>query len=109
MKTLKAEKQARHGDLLLTKIEELPQNSPHVANTKMILAQGTATGHAHVMSGKDCKFYKNEKDGTIYVKIDKTAKLTHEEHATIEFGKGIWKVQHQVEYGPDETARQVAD
>lgn len=49
-KILKTNKQARHGDLLLTKIETLPEDAKKVASDKMTLAEGTATGHAHVVA-----------------------------------------------------------
>lgn len=107
-KTLKMKNQARHGDLLLQRVEKLPNDCMDIAKDKMVLAEGTATGHKHVMAGKGVVFHKTDK-GDIFIEVKKNALLTHEEHATIEFGPGIYQVIHQVEFDAQQTARQVVD
>jgi hypothetical protein len=106
MKEFKMKNQARHGDILIQKIEVLPEGATQKEEKKIVLAEGTSTGHKHLLSG-DVKSY--EKDGKTFFAVGKKAKLTHEEHATIVFSKGIYQVHRQVEYGADKAAKQVED
>lgn len=105
-KKLEIKNQARHGDLLLVRVDDRPINE--IGKDKMILAEGSATGHKHLFKGKGVRFFKNNQ-GTIYIEVPKKAMLSHEEHATIHFNKGIYKLIKQIEYGPDEQAKEVQD
>ena len=107
MKKLTMKNQCRHGDIFIERIASLPENLKSAGERSIILAEGTATGHKHVIAG-DVAAFSDEK-GNLYLKVGKKAELTHEEHATILFGEGAYRVVRQVEYGVDEAARQVAD
>lgn len=105
MKKLKMKTQCRHGDVLIERTDALPANAKYSGKGNIVLAEGTATGHKHVMIGNVESF----SDGTVMFLQVGSAELTHEEHATVVFGKGVYRVLRQVEYGADKAARQVAD
>lgn len=107
MKTLRMENQCRHGDILVERIAAMPDGIKPSGKGNIILAEGTATGHRHVIAGDVESF--SDGNGNVFLSVGKTAKLTHEEHATILFGKGSYRVIRQVEFGLDEAARQVTD
>ena len=100
--------QARHGDVYLVKVEELPKNAraqPTPEPGQAILAYGEVTGHAHRIKDPTAKLWL---DGTnTYLTVDQVAQLTHEEHHTIILEPGVYQVIHQVEYLPAEYRRVV--
>ena len=89
-------KQYRHGDLLIVEVPVCPAGVPH---PERILAHGEATGHAHRID--DAQLY--EYDGTLYFRVARDARLTHEEHATITLPSGSYRVVRQREYVPSST------
>ena len=94
-------KTIRQGDVLLMKIDKLPETSVEKDN---VLARGEATGHSHkIMNGKVLQLNSQQ-----YVVVEKEAILEHEEHDNIEIPQGIYEVRIQREYNPIEN-RQVMD
>ncbi len=73
-----------------------------------VLAEGEATGHAHVIAGG---VVLETKDGEVYLRITEDgAVVAHEEHAVVELPKGEFRVSYQREFDPfEQAARQVAD
>lgn len=100
--------QARHGDVYLVKVEQLPKDAKPqeaVVPAQAILAYGEVTGHAHRVKDPTAKLWL---DGTnTYLTVEQVAQLTHEEHHTIVLEPGIYQVIHQVEYAPTEYRRVV--
>jgi len=92
----------RHGDLLIVKTESIPDDAK---TSEMALANGRYTGHSHMIEG-DAKVFESK--NTKYILVKTKAKLTHDEHDTIELPKGRYKVIRQVEYTP-EGLREVED
>lgn len=86
----------RQGDLLIIRIENIPQNV--VRQSSRILAEGEATGHMHELD----KGEVYEKDGTLYFKVEEnnTTILNHPEHKAVTFDPGTYKVIRQREYEP---------
>lgn len=97
-------KQYRHGDLLIEQINKLPKElKKQKTNT---LLEGIATGHAHRAEGGDVY---SDKDGNIFIKVNDTAILTHDEHSDVELENGYYKVIRQQEYDIYEGVRNVED
>jgi len=94
----------RQGDLLIVRVEELPENS--VLQNHRVLAEGEATGHMHELDSGELY----EKSGTLYFRVpeDQKTTLTHQEHGPITFESGVYKVIRQREYEP-RGWRRVAD
>ena len=97
----------RQGDVLIARVDSIPQNRNKVADG--ILAHGEVTGHCHRIEdmqaaelldcGGDGMFLSVGPDGV---------SIVHQEHAPIRLDGGNYKVSRQVEYTPAEL-RNVAD
>lgn len=101
----------RHGDVLLTRIDSLPDGKVIDHKGQHVLAWGEVTGHAHrltVQNNNEMKVI--QKDGTFYISLTVPAPLTHEEHSKIEVPSGIYKMTFEREYDYFlETISQVQD
>ena len=86
----------RQGDLLIVRIESIPQNA--IRQKSRILAEGEATGHLHELDSGEAY----EKDGVLYFRVsgEKSSTLLHPEHKAITFESGEYKVIRQREYEP---------
>jgi hypothetical protein len=94
----------RHGDLLIEKIESIPESAK--PNDDNIIVYGTTTGHAHKLFNGTVM----EENGNIYLHVWGAGSVTHEEHNTIELPEGNYQVIRQIEYNPYlRVTRQVAD
>lgn len=97
------------GDVYFTAAKEIPKGAKEKEKSQrgFVIAEGEATGHAHVVDD-DVKLY--EKNGVLYLKTEKEVEVRHEEHRPVTIGKGIWRVGIVREYDPfAEEARQVRD
>jgi len=94
----------RQGDLLIVKVNELPNGC--VRHQHRILAEGEATGHLHELDSGE--LYESE--GTLFFRVpeDRKTTLSHLEHGPITFDPGVYKVILQREYEPSGW-RRVAD
>ena len=98
----------RQGDVLLQRIERLPENAlPVEWKDRVVLAYGEVTGHAHAISTQYAKMYTWKGDRLLEIKPG--AKLVHEEHSTINLPEGVYKVIQQREYVPEAPPRDVVD
>jgi hypothetical protein len=88
----------RHGDVLLSKINQLPR---HVQSKPgVVLARGEVTGHSHrILEAQHAQMFSA--GGDTYVQISQPATLVHEEHRAIPLEQGVYKVWMQREYRPD--------
>jgi hypothetical protein len=102
----------RQGDVLLVPADAISSDDAElvwVTADRHVLAEGEATGHAHVVTGKRLRLGTWEsvrrwgirEQGTVLV-IDggEAAKLEHEEHLPIEVPPGTYEVRRQREYRP---------
>ena len=87
----------RHGDVQLVKVDEMPSDVKSLGKRKEI-AFGEVTGHAHRI---DIGELFETKDGTLYLKVDKLAKVSHEEHKTKPVAPGVYRVGIKRQYNPD--------
>jgi len=96
--------ETRHGDISFHRLDSIPANfNPVKHSGSFVLAEGEATGHHHKISVKeknnDFQIFKDE-DNNYILKVNSPCQLTHQEHKTIEFTKGIYFVKHETEYNP---------
>jgi len=87
------------GDVYFISAERIPH---HAAAKKkdhrgFVIAEGEATGHAHVIDD-DIELF--EADGTLYVRTVKEVRVTHEEHRPLTLRAGLWRVGRIREYDP---------
>jgi len=86
----------RQGDLLIVKVEKIPEGT--VKQASRILAEGEATGHMHELDSGEVY----EKSGVLYFKVTEggVSTLNHPEHKSVTFEPGEYKVIRQREYEP---------
>jgi|SRR5690348_6294733 len=107
MKTQKP-KHYRQGDVLIERIEKLPDNLKKQSG-RIILAHGEATGHHHAIEDRDAAdWWKTADQSGQFVEVKEKVQVTHQEHAPIELPPGTYRVTRQREYSP-EAIRNVAD
>lgn len=87
--------QKRQGDLLIIRVDRLPEDAVPVRS--LVLAEGEATGHAHRLNGGQVF---TTKSGGLYFEAGSELTLGHEEHAALSFVPGIYEVRRQREYAP---------
>ena len=109
----------RHGDLLITRINAVPQNAINISSK--IIAEGEVSGHKHKLVGQaTVRILPGREAGTtiigrvesgdvsinripeLYFSASEDVKLTHEEHKTLELPRGSYKVTKEREFNPFE-------
>lgn len=97
----------RQGDVLLVKVERYPKEdevSWYKTESSTIVAEGEATGHAHVLDGPAVMlsgiFSVGESRRQYVVVDDPGARIIHEEHGSIDLEAGVYLVRNQREYTP---------
>jgi hypothetical protein len=108
----------RQGDVLLMPVDAIPGESRRATSegTRLVLAEGEATGHAHVVLGGGRLYLPGVERGAsgTYLFVEEPATLVHDEHDAIGLEPGAYEVRRQREYVPPaprrrETFRWVAD
>lgn len=110
---------ALHGDVIITRIKELPKEFGKMEKSKDdCLALGEATGHMHKLfraidpdlPGKATFDLRIDKDGIKFLRVLEPTIVRHQEHREITIPPGDYKIGIQREYSPyEKLARSVAD
>ena len=87
----------RHGDVTLIKVGDLPKEVTKLKGRRE-LAFGETTGHAHRIDVGDLFETKN---GSLYLRTDRLATVTHEEHKTVTVEPGVYRVVIKRQYSPE--------
>ena len=97
------------GDVLLIKVDSIPRGKKIARKERgLVLAEGESTGHAHVITDNGAELY--EKDGKMYLSVEKEVTLNHEEHNAVKIAPGKYEVRIAKEYDHFlEESRRVAD
>lgn len=101
----------RQGDILLVPVNDIPKGLVEVPREKgkIILAEGEATGHLHMIEAPEATLLAKDLGSPIdrYLVVKEaeaiTAEaagvdLTHPEHATVTLAPGTYEVRRQREY-----------
>lgn len=97
----------RQGDVLLLAVDSLPEGEYREiapVNGRLIVAEGEATGHAHVLEGDSARMVEFA-DGERYILVDAPVPMTHDEHDAAQLSRPTYRVVHQREYAPMEIRR----
>jgi len=106
MKT--AKRTAQQGDLILRKINAVPDGEiKETTRKRLILAHGES-GHSHVIEDDEAELVRiGEK---MLLKLTRAATIVHEEHKPVRLSPGIWEVGRVQEYDYfQRMSRQVID
>ena len=85
--------QIQQGDVIGHKVDKIPATARRVqpVGGRLIVAEGEATGHAHaIQATPDVALF--ECDGKMYLDVAEPAIQTHEEHAAVTWGRGVWEI-----------------
>lgn len=86
----------QQGDVLLTKINNLPKKYTIISKKRCVLAEGEKTGHSHVLEDDEAQLIQ---DGErILLMLEKQGILKHEEHNPITLEPGIYEIGKVNEY-----------
>lgn len=96
----------RQGDVLLVPVESCPPNARTISEGRHVLAEGEATGHAHVVEAPSSRLFQGSGDER-FLELGTPSVLRHEEHSAIELPAGSYRVIRQREYVPH--SRQTSD
>jgi len=98
----------RQGDVLLVEVKGRVKGKV-VAKGRIVLAEGEATGHAHVVEADPEDAVLKEFDGKRFLEVYREASVTHQEHATITLKPKTYEVRRQREWTDGDEPRQVLD
>ena len=93
----------RHGDVLIEEVKELPEVKKV---QRKFLFEGEVTGHAHRI---DVGELFEDRQGVLYLRVEKLTQVTHEEHKTVTIPKGIYRVTQKRQYNLDTGWERVTD
>ena len=99
--------QAAQGDILLTRIDELPDGlSKMVSENNEYIVAHSETGHHHVLADSDVDVYQAANDEfVLYVVVNAPTVLKHKRsfdtHSPISLDSGIYRINRQREYTPE--------
>lgn len=107
--------QIRQGDVFLLYIDKSEQASKTVEpGQTVILAHGEATGHAHALRSQSPVVMPPDNPvfdaaAERYIQLLDNGELSHEEHSIALLRPGVIEIGVQVEAGPHNMLRRVAD
>lgn len=99
---------AQQGDVILRKLNSLPEGGKSVSKGRCVLAEGEHTGHAHVVEDDEAELIRIGE--RMLLKLGKAATVVHEEHGPITLEPGTWEVWRVQEFDYfSQMARNVTD
>lgn len=110
----KIENQARHGDVLLTRIDEIPSSAKLKKFDGETVIAHSETGHHHAF-GKNCgvQFFETSDPMVCYLKVSTESLLEHhrsfDTHESFSIPPGIYEIRRPAEYVNAAEKRMIAD
>lgn len=108
MKALKFNKQAAQGDMLITRIESLPDGleESKIERPGYHILTHSETGHHHVVKERSAQMLIDKTNSFIaYLAVKEPCEVEHlrqhDTHAPIALDKGYYEIRRQREYVPD--------
>ncbi len=98
----------RQGDVLLIPVPSVPTKVSKISQGHLVLAEGEATGHAHVIDSPTARLFRSAPDER-FIQLAEKSLLRHEEHSRIELPAGNYRVVIQREFVRSGEVRPVND
>lgn len=87
----------QQGDLLLRKLESIPNGEAKIISRKRcVLANGEHTGHQHMVEESEAELIQIGE--RILLKLSKIGTVVHPEHKPITLSPGIWEIGRVKEF-----------
>lgn len=93
-KTIKLKSQ--QGDVILRKLEALPDGEQKVAATKRCVLAHGESGHSHVVEDENAELIQIGE--RMLLRIPNQVEVVHEEHKAHTLSPGIWEIGRVQEY-----------
>jgi hypothetical protein len=94
--------QIQQGDVLFRKVYKMPAGVRPVVRTGgvLVIAEGEATGHHHVIAANGASMLVLEKNGRndFYLEVTEPVTITHDEHKPLTIPTGVYKIGRVKEY-----------
>jgi hypothetical protein len=91
----------RQGDVLLVPVTLDGDEGTVVTRGTVVLAEGEATGHAHVVRSRRATLRQLGRERILVITGKTPVLVEHEEHTPLRLSPGAWRVVRQREYRPD--------
>lgn len=92
----------QHGDVLIKEVKSIPAKATRVQRRegKIVVAEGEATGHHHMIASKaaDMFFVTREGKRVLYLEVSEPVVITHEEHRAMPIPAGKYIITQVREY-----------
>ena len=96
MKMKIARTNAQQGDVLLRKLDSMPEGKRgQPTRGRLVLAHGES-GHAHILEDEEAELIQMGE--RMLLKLGRKATVQHEEHGPVTLSPGIWEVGRVQEY-----------
>jgi len=89
-------KQIQQGDVLIRQLDAMPVGGKTIAHKRCVLAEGEATGHAHVIEDDEAELVRV--GDKIILSLKNAGTVFHEEHKPVALEAGIWEIDRVREY-----------
>lgn len=110
--TNRVEKIGAQGDLLVMKLDKLPDGLKEEKCGSRVIVAHSETSHHHVLECHEARMFRGADPFTCYLQLAGDSQIVHERsfdtHGTLALGPGIWAFKNQREYSP-EAWRRVTD
>jgi hypothetical protein len=97
----------RQGDVLIVRVDSIPDDAQRAKPGNPVLAYGEVTGHHHQVQSGGTACLLETPAKVVFLDLREASLLTHQEHATITLPPGKYRIGHQREYSPAEIRRVV--
>jgi len=99
----------RQGEVIICKINKLPDTSKMVKKNNKVIVEGETAGHKHELLGSCAIYDTQEVGGHFFMTVPEKTELVHTDHATIGIEPGIYEIQIQQELDMHGQLRRVTD
>src|SRR5262249_22018557 len=101
----------RQGDLLLVPVAGIPEGARRLRSGRLVLANGEATGHAHVVDDARASLHGSRWEDVWFLAVEEgePVLLVHDEHDSLPVLPGVYEVRRQREYAPRGRSTWVSD
>jgi len=102
----------RHGDILLKAIKLNSKLKSLGKFNQYVLAEGETTGHKHTLVAKPQTYFEvlEDEKGQKYLKLEREAELTHQEHKTIKIMPDFYVIGNEREFSyEDQELKKIQD
>ncbi|MDE2105074.1 MAG: hypothetical protein KGL39_47990 [Patescibacteria group bacterium] len=108
MKKIIAKLNFQQGDVIGRKVESLPAGEQKIIGRKRLVLAHGESGHSHVI--EDDEAVMVQVGEAVYLQLEKTATVKHEEHKPVTLSPGLWEIGRVKEFDYFEMmSRQILD